>query len=1168
MAHSSDGDSVFDISAKKPAAESLMRWRQATLALNATRRFRYTAKLQKDDEGKPVRDSSQKRFRRSANAALAIQRFRQAGVAAGSRRGLAEPQPQRPITANETPGLFDVTREQLSNMLEDDESSHQKLDALGGVPSIVKAVQTDTVRGIGGDAEELAKRKLQFGDNTYLTKPPKSFLAFVWDAAKDKTLIILAICAVVSLAAGLATDPKEGWYDGISIVFAVVLVILVTATSDYRQSLQFRDLDAEKKNIQVQVVRDGRRIKVSIYDLVVGDVVPLAIGDQVPGDGLLLTGHSLTIDESSMTGESDYVISRLTCHMMIGSVAIRRAIHETQGPQQTLPAVRMQSCRWLWVNAGEWVDLITSVGMSTEWGRLMATISDDNAEETPLQVRLNGVATQIGKYGLIVAVLVFVILFVRYFADFHGAKAKQSASSTIKDVVDIFTVAVTIVVVAVPEGLPLAVTLTLAYSMRKMMADKALVRKLAACETMGSATAICSDKTGTLTLNEMTVIKSWTCGCFRELEAVKNIPQTILQILLQGIAQNTNGSVFKPKDGGEPEITASPTEAAVLKWGVQLGMDFEAERAQTTLLAVESFNSAKKRAGVAVRLPNGEVRLHWKGAAEIVLDMCSSFVDQSGEVQPLTGDKIDQLKEDISTMASACLRCLALATRTLSREEAPKGQEDDLTNWILPDSGLTLLAIVGMKAKELYNFMSHVFVKVDFQDPTRPGVPEAVAICQRAGVKVRMVTGDNVVTARAIAQECGILTPNGIAIEGRVFRALSPQEMRRVIPTIDVMARSSPTDKHTLVKMLRQMGEVVGVTGDGTNDAPALHEADIGLAMGISGTEVAKEASDIIILDDNFASIVVRWGRAVYVNIQKFLQFQLTVNLVALVINFVAAVGQAISPAKSGVISVPLNAVQLLWINLIMDTLGALALATEKPTDELMERKPVGRREPLITNIMIRNLLGQAIYQLAICLTLNYAGKEIWNLHNNKLGGGSVKEPMSTIENNTVIFNVFVFMQVFNEISARDMVRLNVFKGILKNRIFCTIIVATVGVQILLVEVGFLHKFATTTSLDWQEWLFCVVAGVLALPLAMLVKLIPVPKKELFATIKTPRFLKFRKKKMRAENDDADAATVEDAATNDSLQDSSFNRAGKPSLNTGAPLENGNGSLPSRMAVP
>eukprot|EP00850_Spirogloea_muscicola_P001670 SM000006S19435 [mRNA] locus=s6:775314:785100:+ [translate_table: standard] len=1080
MAHSFDGDSVFDISAKKPAAESLMRWRQATLALNATRRFRYTAKLQKDDEGKPVRDSSQKRFKRSANAALESR--------------------------------LDHGEAWLSH----------NLNAQKQVSSIVKAVQADTVRGIGGDAEELAKRKLQFGDNTYPTKPPKSFLAFVWDAAKDKTLIILAICAVVSLAAGLATDPKEGWYDGISIVFAVVLVILVTATSDYRQSLQFRDLDAEKKNIQVQVVRDGRRIKVSIYDLVVGDVVPLAIGDQVPGDGLLLTGHSLTIDESSMTGESDH-----------------------KHKDHNKPFLR-SGCK---VVDGYGSMLITGVGMSTEWGRLMATISDDNAEETPLQVRLNGVATQIGKYGLIVAVLVFVILFIRYFADFHGAKAKQSASSTIKDVVDIFTVAVTIVVVAVPEGLPLAVTLTLAYSMRKMMADKALVRKLAACETMGSATAICSDKTGTLTLNEMTVVKSWTCGCFRELEAVKNIPHSILQILLQGIAQNTNGSVFKPKDGGEPEITASPTETAVLKWGVQLGMDFDAERAQTTLLAVESFNSAKKRAGVAVRLPNGEVCLHWKGAAEIVLDMCSSFVDQSGVVQPLTGDKRDQLKNDISTMGSACLRCLALATRTLSGEEAPKGQEDDLTSWILPDSGLTLLAIVGMK------------------DPTRPGVPEAVAICQRAGVKVRMVTGDNVVTARAIAQECGILTPNGIAIEGREFRALSPQEMRRVIPTIDVMARSSPTDKHTLVKMLRQMGEVVGVTGDGTNDAPALHEADIGLAMGISGTEVAKEASDIIILDDNFASIVVRWGRAVYVNIQKFLQFQLTVNLVALVINFVAAVGQAISPAKSGVISVPLNAVQLLWINLIMDTLGALALATEKPTDELMERKPVGRREPLITNIMIRNLLGQAIYQLAICLTLNYAGKEIWNLHNNKLGGGSVKEPMSTIENNTIIFNVFVFMQVFNEISARDMVRLNVFKGILTNRIFCAIIVATVGVQILLVELGFLHKFATTTSLDWQEWLFCVIAGVLALPLAMLVKLIPVPKKELFATIKTPRFLRFRAKKMRAD-DDADAATVEDAATNNSLQDSSSHRAGKPSLNTGAPLENGNGSIPSRVAVP
>ncbi|CAI9753635.1 unnamed protein product [Fraxinus pennsylvanica] len=329
-----------------------------------------------------------------------------------------------------------------------------------------------------------------------------------------------------------------------------------------------------------------------------------------------------------------------------------------------------------------------------------------------------------------------------------------------------------------------------------------------------------------------------------------------------------------------------------------------------------------------------------------------------------------------------------------------------------------------------------------------------------------MVTGDNLQTARAIALECGILGSNAVAtepnlIEGKTFRALSNAQRLEVADKISVMGRSSPNDKLLLVQALRKRGHVVAVTGDGTNDAPALHEADIGLAMGIQGTEVAKESSDIIILDDNFASVVkvVRWGRSVYANIQKFIQFQLTVNVAALIINVVSAV-------SSG--NVPLNAVQLLWVNLIMDTLGALALATEPPTDHLMRRPPVGRREPLITNIMWRNLIIQALYQVTVLLVLNFGGTKILNLeHDTRDQAFKLK--------NTMIFNAFVFCQIFNEFNARKPDEINVWKGVTKNRLFMGIVGLTLVLQVIIIT--FLGKFTSTVRLSWKLWLVSVAIG-------------------------------------------------------------------------------------------
>ncbi|KAF2294709.1 hypothetical protein GH714_015658 [Hevea brasiliensis] len=675
--------------------------------------------------------------------------------------------------------------------------------------------------------------------------------------------------------------------------------------------------------------------------------------------------------------------------------------------------------------------LVTTVGMRTQWGKLMATLSEGGDDETPLQVKLNGVATIIGKIGLAFAVVTFAVLVQGLFSHkWHEGSHWSWNGDNALELLEYFAVAVTIVVVAVPEGLPLAVTLSLAFAMKKMMNDKALVRHLAACETMGSATTICSDKTGTLTTNHMTVVKSCICMNIKELgqsekasSLFSEIPDSTVKLLLQSIFNNTGGEVVTSKDG-KLEILGTPTESALLEFALSLAN------------------------GVVLELPEGGLRAHTKGASEIVLAACNKVINSKGEVVALDEASLNHLKVTIDQFASEALRTLCLAYMDLENGFSPDNP--------MPVSGYTCIAIVGIK------------------DPVRPGVKESVAVCRSAGITVRMVTGDNINTAKAIARECGILTDDGIAIEGPDFREKKQDELFELIPKIQVMARSSPLDKHTLVKHLRTtFGEVVAVTGDGTNDAPALHEADIGLAMGIAGTEVAKESADVIILDDNFSTIVTvaKWGRSVYMNIQKFVQFQLTVNVVALIVNFSSA-------CLTG--SAPLTAVQLLWVNMIMDTLGALALATEPPKDELMKRSPVGRKGNFISNVMWRNILGQSVYQFMIIWYLQAKGKDMFNLEG----------PNSDLVLNTLIFNAFVFCQAFNEISSREMEQINVFKGILDNYVFVAVLGSTIIFQIIIVE--FLGTFANTTPLTLSQWLVTVFIGFLGMPIAAVLKMIPV----------------------------------------------------------------------------
>lgn len=599
----------------------------------------------------------------------------------------------------------------------------------------------------GVASTDVGNRQNVYGSNRFVEKPPKGFWTFAWDAIQDLTLVVLMISAAASIGVGVATEGwPSGMYDGLGIILSIFLVVIVTATSDYKQSLQFRDLDKEKKNISVQVTRDGTRQNLSIYDLVVGDVVHLAIGDQVPADGVLISGYSLTVDESSLSGESEpMAVNRSRPFLLSGT-----KVQEGSGKM-----------------------LVIAVGMRTEWGRLMDTLNEEGNDETPLQVKLNGVATIIGKIGLAIAVLTFLVLTTRFLVGkaMHNQITKWSSSDAL-ELLNYFATAVIIIVVAVPEGLPLAVTLSLAFAMKKLMSDKALVRRLSACETMGSATCICTDKTGTLTTNHMVVSKIWICNETKTItsnakgnELKSSVSEGVIDLFLQSIFQNTSSEVVKGNDGRQKTI-GSPTETALMEFGLNAGGDPKAYDEQYNIVKVEPFNSLKKKMSLLVAIPNGGgFRAFCKGGSEIVLKMCDKVLNSEGKAVPLSEEQKTNISNVINGFACEALRTLCTAFKDI------EGSSDADS---IPEDNYTLIAVVGIK------------------DPVRPGVKEAVQSCLVAGITVRMVTGDNINTARAIAKECGILTEDGLAMEGPEFRNKNPQDINELLPKLQVSLTSLP----------------------------------------------------------------------------------------------------------------------------------------------------------------------------------------------------------------------------------------------------------------------------------------------------------------------------------------------------------------------------------------
>ncbi|XP_077121546.1 plasma membrane calcium-transporting ATPase 1 isoform X1 [Ranitomeya variabilis] len=1033
-------------------------------------------------------------------------------------------------------GDFGITIEELRALMElRSTDALQKIqDCYGDVYGICSRLKTSPHEGLNGNLADLERRQEVFGKNLIPPKKPKTFLQLVWEALQDVTLIILEIAAIISLglsfyrppggdnelcgAASGAVEEEEGeagWIEGGAILVSVVCVVLVTAFNDWSKEKQFRGLQNRIEQEQkFTVVRGGQVIQIPVADIVVGDIAQIKYGDLLPADGVLIQGNDLKIDESSLTGESDHVkktqekdpLLLSGTHVMEGSgkmVVTAIGVNSQTGIIFTLLGAgeneeekekkekksKKQDGTVENRNKAKAQD-----GAAMEMQPLKSEDGGDGEdkkksnlpkkEKSVLQGKLTKLAVQIGKAGLVMSAITVIILVLYFVIDnFWVQKRPWLAECTpiyVQYFVKFFIIGVTVLVVAVPEGLPLAVTISLAYSVKKMMKDNNLVRHLDACETMGNATAICSDKTGTLTMNRMTVVQAYMNEKhYRKIPDAESIVDNVLHLLITGISVNCayTSKILPPeREGGLPRHVGNKTECALLGFLLDLKRDYQDVRneiPEETLFKVYTFNSVRKSMSTVLKNNDGSYRMFSKGASEIVLKKCYKILCANGEAKVFRPrDRDDMAKRVIEPMASEGLRTICLAYRDFPAGEPEPEWENE--NDIL--SGLTCLAVVGI------------------EDPVRPEVPDAIRKCQRAGITVRMVTGDNINTARAIATKCGILHPGEdfLCVEGKEFNRrirnekgeIEQERIDKIWPKLRVLARSSPTDKHTLVKgiidsTVCEQRQVVAVTGDGTNDGPALKKADVGFAMGIAGTDVAKEASDIILTDDNFSSIVkaVMWGRNVYDSISKFLQFQLTVNVVAVIVAFTGACITQDSPLK---------AVQMLWVNLIMDTFASLALATEPPTESLLLRKPYGRNKPLISRTMMKNILGHAVYQLVVVFTLLFVGEKLFDIDSGR--NAPLHAPPS--QHYTIVFNTFVMMQLFNEINARKIHgERNVFEGIFNNIIFCSIVLGTFIIQIVIVQFG--GKPFSCTELTVDQWLWSVFLGMGTLLWGQLVTTIP-----------------------------------------------------------------------------
>ncbi|KAG2333038.1 hypothetical protein Bca52824_004218 [Brassica carinata] len=886
-------------------------------------------------------------------------------------------------------GGFEIGLDVLVQLVRDrDLQALNHYDGVGGLSSLLK---TDLERGIDRCDDEILQRRQAFGSNTYPSKKGHTFWSLIWKATQFLPYMFSLIAAVISWLLQIKGKAiYDGWYVQACAILVNVTYIIVTAITEHKQARKFEKFSEEKRNVPQEIIRGGRRVSVSSSYIVVGDIVPLKNGFQVPADGVLFDANSLKIDEQELTG-SHLIVQKDILNdpfLLSGSKVIE----------------------------GIGSMLVTSVGINTEWGKKMEKQHETN-EEKPFQAHLKWLAISASLFVILLASVACIVQLCRYFC---GRTKKSdgtpmympgntSFDEAMEFVIKSLSFGIETIIATVPVGLYVALFL------RPLLIPKYPFKHL-------------------FPAKQMSVVDVWAGGIrMQDMDDVSQFPSIPKELIIEGIAQNTNGSVVFETGVTEPEIYGSPTEQAILSWGNKLGMKFDEARSGSPVLQVIPFNPKKKYGGVALQVGTGH-HVHWKGSAKVILNSCKWYMDKDNKRIAIDEYK-QEMERIIKDMCMRGMRCAALAYQSYELGSLPTTEEELST---LPQD-LVLLAIIGI------------------EDPCRSDTKNAVKLCNSGGVKVRMVTEDDVSTAQAIAKDCGILENlDGLdTMTGAQFRVLSDLDRKQSAPNILVLAQASPEDSLLFVEALQGSGHVVAATGMGIHDTKTLRTANVSFAIGIGGTAAAKENADIIILDNDFDTIVkvIQWCRFLYTNIPRYVLFRLTVSVPAAAFCVVEVVLYN---------AFPLNAVQFLLLNLIGDIFGPLALAYKPLALSLMENPPVGISDPLITKKMWYKMVIQVI-----CLMLGalIVSDSVLKLDHGHTDAEKVK--------NTLKFNSLVFCLVSNEFEIRNGDPTLV--EVLKDNMFIFTITATIIVQIILVE--FLGIFNSAVRLDWKEWLISFLLG-------------------------------------------------------------------------------------------
>lgn len=881
----------------------------------------------------------------------------------------------------------------------------------------------------GLNEKEATKRLTKYGPNLFSKVKEKSLLQEIREILTGQLMVILLIAAGISLLIG-------EYYDAMGICFAILLSSTIGILTESRSKKAAEALNRMTEDIEVKVLRNGRKEVLHKSQIVPGDIVFLTAGDLVPADGRVIEALEFKVREDMLTGESDDVSKRA------GIVEKEKVMIEHQWVEQDpIPAKQYNMVfGGTLVANGQAKILITSTGDSTEMGRIAGALGEKE-ESTPLELKMDKMAQTISKISTAIAGMLFIYMLIQIIKacqihlDLSSWKKFLTSLKPLAQgfpaIKTAFVVCVALIVAAVPEGLPTMINITLAITMKQMAKINVLVRKKEACETIGSVSVICSDKTGTLTQNRMKVNRIYCEGDYIEEKEIKNYP-----LFLNNCTINSTADLEEQSDG--LRYIGSATEGALLL--MCKAHHYQMMRQNAQIIKQIPFHSENKYM-MTILKQEGKFCILSKGAPEVILKQCS-FEKQHGRLVPLTTARKEQLLKEMAKWQKVSMRILGFAF--LETASAVRNEADYLGK-------LVFQGFVGIR------------------DPLREGVKEAVEIAKEAGIETKMLTGDNLQTAIAIGNELNLLKEHKRAVEASYIDTLSDDKLQKEIGSIGIVARSKPDTKMRIVQALQKRGEVVAVTGDGINDAPALTKADVGIAMGIAGTEVSKNAADIILTDDSFSTIVeaIKWGRGIYNNFQRFIQFQLTVNIIAFLI---AIISQVMG------YEMPFTTIHLLWINIIMDGPPALALGLEPIRATVMKRKPIPREAPIINKFMIYTILINSLFITSLLfLQIKY----------NFLGA-SARQLGHATEVQTVLFSLFTFSVLFNALNCREFGTGSIFPNFLRNKLALRIIVLTAVLQFLMIE--YCGRFFNALPLSCTMWLKIIGCSALVVVVNEVVK--------------------------------------------------------------------------------